>query len=84
MIKDIFILGSTGSIGQTTLKIIKKDKKNFKIRLLTTNNNIEKIYKQALEFNVKKVVIFNNEKLKKKTEKFKKKKSKFILKLKTH
>ena len=66
MIKDIFILGSTGSIGQTTLKIIKKDKKNFKIRLLTTNNNIEKIYKQALEFNVKKVVIFNNEKLKKK------------------
>ncbi len=81
MIKDIFILGSTGSIGQTTLKIIKKDKKNFKIRLLTTNNNIEKIYKQALEFNVKKVVIFNNEKLKKKTEKFKKKKIKVYSKI---
>ena len=29
--KKIAILGSTGSIGQQTIDIIRKDKKNFKI-----------------------------------------------------
>ena len=76
MKKDIFLLGSTGSIGQTTLKIIQKDKKRFKVKLLTTNNNVEKIYKQALEYKVQTVVIFNKEKLKKNLKKFKKKKIK--------
>ena len=45
--KDIFILGSTGSIGLSTLNVIKRDKKKFKIRLLTTNNNAKKILRQA-------------------------------------
>ena len=31
MKKKIAILGSTGSIGVTTLNIIKKDKNNFKV-----------------------------------------------------
>ena len=53
MKKKIAILGSTGSIGETTLKIIKKDKKNFVVNLLTTNKNVNKIYKQAKEFKVK-------------------------------
>ena len=57
MKKKIAILGSTGSIGETTLKIIKKDKKNFKINLLTTNKNIIKIFKQAKEFRVKNIII---------------------------
>ena len=57
--KDIFILGSTGSIGLSTLNVIKRDKKKFKIILLTTNNNAKKILRQAIEFNVKKIVIFN-------------------------
>ena len=74
MIRDIFILGSTGSIGQTTLNIIKRNKKNFKIRLLSTNNNIDKIYNQALEYNVNQIVIFDKVIQRKKIEKFKKKK----------
>ena len=57
--KDIFILGSTGSIGLSTLNVIKRDKKKFKIRLLTTNNNAKKILRQAIEFNVKKIIKFN-------------------------
>ena len=44
MIKDIIILGSTGSIGQSTLNVITKDKLKFRIKLLTTNKNIKKIY----------------------------------------
>ena len=34
MKKKIVILGSTGSIGHNTLKIIKRDKKDFEIILL--------------------------------------------------
>ena len=57
MKKKIAILGSTGSIGENTLKIIKNDKKNFDIVLLSTNKNINKILKQAKEFNVKNIII---------------------------
>ena len=39
MKKKIAILGSTGSIGQTTFDILKNDKKNFDIELLTTHEN---------------------------------------------
>ena len=54
---NLAILGSTGSIGETTLNIIRKNKNNFKIKLLSTNTNIKKIYHQAIEFNVKNIVI---------------------------
>jgi 1-deoxy-D-xylulose-5-phosphate reductoisomerase len=55
--KKIVIFGSTGSIGSSLLKIIKDDKKNFKIELLTANKNYKKLIKQAKFFNVKNIVI---------------------------
>ncbi len=73
MTKDIFLLGSTGSIGQTTLNIIRRDKNNFNVKLLTTNKNVKKIYKQAIEFKVKNIVIFNKEEYLKYIGNFKKK-----------
>ena len=73
--KELFLLGSTGSIGETTLNVIKKEKQNFKVTLLSTNNNVNKIYKQALKFNVKIIVIHNKEKYFKSVEKFRKKKN---------
>ena len=76
MTKNIFLLGSTGSIGASTINVLRKDKKAFKVKLLTTNNNISKIYEQAKEFKVKKVVIFNKEKKNNLIKKFKKKKIK--------
>ncbi len=76
MTKDIFILGSTGSIGNTTLNILKKSKKNFRVKLLTTNSNINKIYKQALQFKVNKIVIFNKKQFLRNYKKFEKKKIK--------
>ena len=82
MTKDIFLLGSTGSIGDTTLKVIKKDRSNFNIKLLTTNKNVGKIYKQAVEFGVKKVVIFNKKSYLKSLKKFKKKKINIFLTIK--
>ena len=55
--KRIVIFGSTGSIGVSLLKIIKKDKKNFKIELLSANKNYLKLIKQARFFNVKNLII---------------------------
>ena len=59
MRKKIAILGSTGFIGKFTLDIIRKDKKNFDIVLLSANNNYKKLSQQAKEFNVRNVQINN-------------------------
>ena len=59
MKKKIAILGSTGSIGKSTLEVIKKDKKNFDIVLLTANSNYKKLIQQAREFNARSVLINN-------------------------
>ena len=56
----ISILGSTGSIGKSTLDVIRRDKKKFDVILLTANNNYKKLIQQAKEFKVKNVQI-NNE-----------------------
>ena len=75
MKKKIAILGSTGSIGKTLIKIIKKDKKNFDIILLTAEKNYKEIYHQAKILNVKNLIITNkksfNELKKKKLGKIK-------------
>ena len=55
--KKIAIFGSTGSIGSSLLNIIKEDKKDFKIELLTANKNYKKLIKQAKYFNVKNLII---------------------------
>ena len=57
MKKKIAILGSTGSIGKTTLNIIYKDKKNFDVILLTANKNIKDILNQVNKFKVKNIII---------------------------
>ena len=61
MKKKIAILGSTGSIGKSLIQIIKKDKKNFDVILLSADKNYKEILKQAKTFNVKNLII-NNEK----------------------
>jgi 1-deoxy-D-xylulose-5-phosphate reductoisomerase len=57
-LKTIAILGSTGSIGQSTLEIIKKTKK-FKVVLIIANSNYSKILFQIRNFKPKIVVIKN-------------------------
>ena len=76
MYKNLILLGSTGSIGISTLNVLKKNKDKIKIHLLSTNSNIKKIYDQAVEFNVKKIVIYDESKLHKYSHLFKKKKIK--------
>ena len=59
MKKKIAILGSTGSIGKSTLDVIKKDRKNFDVVLLSANNNYKKLIQQAKQFKAKNVLIKN-------------------------
>ena len=57
MKKKIAILGSTGSVGKQTIDLIRRDKKNFQILLLTANKNHALLSKQIKEFKVKNVII---------------------------
>ena len=59
MKKKIAILGSTGSIGKCLIDIIKKDKKNFEIILLSADENYKELLKQAKFFKVKNLIITN-------------------------
>ena len=65
MKKKVAILGSTSSIGKSLLNIIKKDKKNFKIELLTANTNYKDLISQAKKFNVKNIIITDQNSFKK-------------------
>ena len=67
--KTIALLGSTGSIGQTTLEIVKKTNK-FKVVLIIANSNYLKILSQ-IKFFKPKVVIINNLKVYLKIKKYK-------------
>ena len=57
MKSKIAILGSTGSIGKSLLKIISKNKDKLKVSLLTSNKNYQLLLKQAIKFKVKNVII---------------------------
>jgi 1-deoxy-D-xylulose-5-phosphate reductoisomerase len=61
MKKKIAILGSTGSIGKTLINILKKDKENFEIVLLTADKNYKELLKQAKTFNVKNIILTNKD-----------------------
>ena len=65
MKKRIAILGSTGSIGKTLIEIIKKDKKNFEIILLSADENYKELLKQAKTLKVKNLIINNKNSYKK-------------------
>ena len=59
MKKKIAILGSTGSIGKTSLEIFQKDLKRFQIILLLANSNYSLIKKQIKQYKPKFFVINN-------------------------
>ena len=74
----ISILGSTGSIGLNTLKIIDKKKNKFKVNLLAANSNYSKICYQIKKYNPKFFFINDMIIFKKLKNKYRKKKVKII------
>ena len=62
MKRKIAILGSTGSIGKSLINIIKKDKKNIEISLITANKNIDELVKQEKLLNIKNIIVTDHKK----------------------
>ena len=63
--KKISILGATGSVGLSTLKILAAHKNRYNVIALTAYKNYKKLAKYALIFNCKYVVIGNKKYYKK-------------------
>ncbi len=70
MKKKIGILGSTGSIGENTVKIIQNNKKDFDVKFLSTNKNVKKLLKQSSILKPKCVIIFDKKEFIKNKKKF--------------
>ena len=49
--KQIAILGSTGSIGTQTLDVVRQHRQEFAVYALTAHRSVEMLIEQALEFN---------------------------------
>ncbi|MBR3908736.1 MAG: 1-deoxy-D-xylulose-5-phosphate reductoisomerase [Clostridia bacterium] len=60
MMKSLVILGSTGSIGTQALEVCRRD--GYKVNALAAGGNIELLEKQAREFSVKAVAVFDESK----------------------
>ena len=78
MKKTISILGSTGSIGLSSLGIIEKKKNLFKINYLSANKNYRLICKQLKKFKPNIFIIRDKKIFEKVKRKFKNKKVKIL------
>lgn len=59
--KSLSILGSTGSVGENTLRIVRIHSERFSVKALAVKKNVEKLYEQAVEFRPKVVCIYDRE-----------------------
>ncbi|WP_440680264.1 1-deoxy-D-xylulose-5-phosphate reductoisomerase [Candidatus Pelagibacter sp. HIMB1517] len=61
--KTLAIIGSTGSIGNSALKVYKNHKKKFKLIYLCANSNIAKLSKQIKEFKPQNAFLLDDKKI---------------------
>ena len=59
--KNIVILGSTGSIGRNALSVIREEPQKFRIIGLSARSNVDLLEKQVEEFHPEVVVITDEE-----------------------
>lgn len=62
--KNISILGSTGSIGTQALEVVRNNKDKFNIVALAVNSSIEQLIEQIKEFRPKVVAVYKEDKAK--------------------
>lgn len=55
--KTISILGSTGSVGRSTVDLILSQKQDFAVQVLTAQSNVDLLADQAVQLNAKRAVI---------------------------
>ncbi|MBT4576029.1 MAG: 1-deoxy-D-xylulose-5-phosphate reductoisomerase [Candidatus Cloacimonetes bacterium] len=58
--KKIAVLGITGSIGLSTVEVVRKHPNDFQIVLASANSNYSKLFNFAAEFNIPELVITNS------------------------
>lgn len=58
--KKIAVLGITGSIGISTVEVVRQHPEDFEIVLASANSNYTKLFQIAYEFNIPEVVITNS------------------------
>ena len=63
MKKRVVILGSTGSIGTSALKVARDIPERMEVVALAAHSNAEKLAEQAREFGVKHVCIYDSTKV---------------------
>lgn len=61
-VKNIVVLGASGSIGQQTLDVVRKNSDKLKISGLVVNSDEKKLNDAKNEFSVDKTIVVNNEK----------------------
>lgn len=61
-IKNIAIIGSTGSIGSQALEVIRENPQHFSVEVLVGNSNADLLIQQSLEFKPNSVVIADESK----------------------
>ena len=61
MIKNIFLLGSTGSIGQSTVDVVRQHPDHFRIGALVTNRNTGLLSQQIDLLKPERVIIYNRD-----------------------
>lgn len=57
MMQNVCILGSTGSIGCSTLDVIERNPERYRVTVLTAQRNVQKMLQQCIQFNPEKVVM---------------------------
>ena len=69
--KHLSILGSTGSVGENTLRVVRIHPERFSVKALAVKGNTEKLYEQAVEFRPKVICIYDPQKAQKAAPRFK-------------
>lgn len=59
--RSVTVLGATGSIGQSTLQLVDRSSDDFKIEVLTAQNNVNQLAELALKYQPAIAVIGNEE-----------------------
>ncbi|WP_299376283.1 1-deoxy-D-xylulose-5-phosphate reductoisomerase [uncultured Kiloniella sp.] len=57
MKKSITVMGSTGSVGTSTVDLLKRSPELFDVEALTANKNVDLLAQQAIELNAKMAVV---------------------------
>lgn len=57
MKKSITVMGSTGSVGTSTVDLLMRSPELFDVEALTANNNVDLLAQQAIELNAKMAVV---------------------------